>query len=76
MAEAGLRPRSRHRHRTGIATLGAFGFEGRFDYTAIGGVVNLASRLCSEAQPGQILIDRRARAALDDEWGAASPSAR
>ncbi len=52
----------------GFATLGAFGFEGRFDYTAIGGVVNLASRLCSEAQPGQILIDRRARAALDDEW--------
>ena len=52
----------------GFATLGAFGFEGRFDYTAIGGVVNLASRLCGEAQAGQILIDRRAHAALDDEW--------
>ncbi len=52
----------------GFATLGAFGFEGRFDYSAIGGVVNLAARLCSEAQPGQILIDRRARAALDDDY--------
>jgi adenylate cyclase len=52
----------------GFATLGAFGFEGRFDYSAIGGVVNLAARLCGEAQPGQILIDRRARATLDDDW--------
>jgi len=52
----------------GFATLGAFGFEGRFDYTAIGGVVNLAARLCSECQAGQILIDRRARASLSDDW--------
>jgi len=52
----------------GFATLGAFGFEGRFDYSAIGGVVNLAARLCSEAQAGQILIDRRARAALDEDY--------
>ncbi len=52
----------------GFATLGAFGFEGRFDYTAIGGVVNLAARLCGEAQPRQILIDRRLRATLDDDW--------
>ena len=50
----------------GFATLGAFGFEGRWDYTAIGGVVNLASRLSDEAQSGQILIDRRTRAALGD----------
>jgi class 3 adenylate cyclase len=52
----------------GFATLGAFGFEGRWDYSAIGGVVNLAARLCGEAQPGQILIDRRTRAALEDVW--------
>jgi adenylate cyclase len=52
----------------GYATLGAFGFEGRWDYSAIGGVVNLAARLCGEAKPGQILIDRRARAALDDSF--------
>ena len=50
----------------GYATLGAFGFEGRFDYTAIGGVVNLAARLCGEAGPGEILVDRRTRAALDE----------
>ena len=50
----------------GFATLGAFGYESRFDYTAIGGVVNLAARLCDEAGPGDILIDRRARAALDE----------
>lgn len=52
----------------GFATLGAFGFEGRWDYSAIGGVVNLAARLCSKAQAGQILIDRRTRAALEDDW--------
>jgi class 3 adenylate cyclase len=50
----------------GFATLGAFGFEGRWDYSAVGAVVNLASRLCSEARNGQILIDRRAWAALDE----------
>jgi class 3 adenylate cyclase len=50
----------------GYATLGAFGFEGRWDYSAIGGVVNLASRLCDEARSGQVLIDRRTRAALGD----------
>ena len=50
----------------GFATLGAFGYEGRFDYSAIGGVVNLAARLCDEAGAGDILIDRRARAALDE----------
>jgi class 3 adenylate cyclase len=52
----------------GYATLGAFGYEGRFDYTAIGSVVNLAARLCGEAQPGQILVDRRLAAALPDGW--------
>jgi class 3 adenylate cyclase len=49
----------------GFATLGAFGYESRFDYSAIGAVVNLAARLCDEAGAGEILIDRRARAALD-----------
>ena len=46
----------------GYATLGAIGFEGRFDYAAIGSVVNLAARLCGEAKGGQIL-DRPARRA-------------
>jgi class 3 adenylate cyclase len=56
----------------GFATLGAFGFEGRVDYTAIGGVVNLAARLTDEAGPGEVLIDRRMRAALDDKASADS----
>jgi len=52
----------------GYATLGAFGYEGRFDYTAVGRVVNLAARLCGEAKRGQILIDQRTRAALGDAF--------
>ena len=48
----------------GYATLGKIGFEGRFDYAAIGSVTNLAARLCAEAEPWQILVDRaRLRAA-------------
>jgi adenylate cyclase len=43
----------------GYATLGRIGFEGRFDYTAIGNVVNLAARLCAVAQPWQILVTQR-----------------
>jgi class 3 adenylate cyclase len=41
----------------GEATVGRVGYEGRHDYTAIGRVVNLASRLCSSAHDGQILMD-------------------
>jgi len=43
----------------GYATLGAIGFEGRWDYGAIGSVTNLAARLCGEAKAGQILIPVR-----------------
>ena len=43
----------------GHATLGIIGFEGRWDYGANGPVVNLAARLCGEAQAGQILITER-----------------
>jgi class 3 adenylate cyclase len=41
----------------GPATVGTLGFQGRLDYTAIGNVVNLASRLCGLADDGQILVD-------------------
>jgi adenylate cyclase len=41
----------------GPATVGRIGYEGRSDYTAIGSVVNLASRICAAAEDGQILID-------------------
>jgi class 3 adenylate cyclase len=48
------------------ATLGTIGFEGRFDYAAIGTVSNVASRLCDEAKPGQILISPRVLVAVKD----------
>ena len=49
----------------GYATLGAIGFEGRWDYAAIGNVTNLAARLCSEAAAGQVLVDRKIMAKVD-----------
>jgi class 3 adenylate cyclase len=50
----------------GFATIGAIGFEGRWDYGAIGTVTNLAARLCGEAAPGQILISRRLLGLVED----------
>jgi len=50
----------------GYATLGAIGFEGRWDYGAIGTVTNLAARLCGEAKPGQILVPRRFLGTVED----------
>src|SRR5215475_2384527 len=50
----------------GYATLGAIGFEGRSEYSAMGTVVNLAARLCAEARDGQILVDGKVRAAIQD----------
>jgi class 3 adenylate cyclase len=49
----------------GYTTLGQIGFEGRFDYAAIGSIPNLASRLCGEAKNGQILISQRVRAEVE-----------
>jgi class 3 adenylate cyclase len=43
----------------GYATLGQIGFEQRLEYAAIGSVTNLASRLCDEADAGQIVVSRR-----------------
>jgi adenylate cyclase len=51
---------------TGYATLGRIGFEGRYDYAAIGSGVNLAARLSDVAAPGEILISQRLQAALED----------
>jgi len=51
----------------GFATLGTIGFEGRFDYAAIGTVSNVASRLCDEAKSGQILISPRVLMAVEKD---------
>ena len=48
----------------GYATLGRIGFEDRFDYTAIGAVINLAARLCADAGDGQILTSGRLAASV------------
>jgi class 3 adenylate cyclase/CheY-like chemotaxis protein len=50
----------------GYATLGRIGFEGRFDYAAIGSVTNLAARLCSSAEPWQVLAQHRVVAEAGD----------
>jgi class 3 adenylate cyclase len=50
----------------GYATIGAIGFEGRWDYGAIGTVTNLAARLCGDAKPGQILVPRRLLATVEE----------
>lgn len=56
----------------GYATVGMVGFEGRFDYTASGTAVNLAARLCDEAEDGEILLSPRAAIAIEDENKVAS----
>ena len=50
----------------GYATIGAIGFEGRWDYGAIGTVTNLSARLCGEAKPGQTLISQRVFGAVEE----------
>jgi class 3 adenylate cyclase/CheY-like chemotaxis protein len=48
----------------GFATLGRIGFEGRFDYAAIGSVTNLAARLCAEAAPWEVYVTQRVQSAV------------
>ena len=50
----------------GVAIVGRIGYEGRLDYTAIGNVVNLGSRLCASADNGQVLIDETAANSIGD----------
>jgi class 3 adenylate cyclase len=51
----------------GYATLGRVGFEGRYDYGALGPDTSLASRLSARAQPGQTLISQRVHAAIEEQ---------
>jgi class 3 adenylate cyclase len=50
----------------GFATLGQIGFEGRFDYSAIGTVINIAARLCGAAQDEEILVTSRVATAVSN----------
>jgi adenylate cyclase len=50
----------------GYATVGRIGFEGRYDYAAIGTSVILASRLSSAAKAAEILISQRVMASVED----------
>jgi adenylate cyclase len=50
----------------GFATLGRIGYEGRFDYAAIGSVTNLAARLCGEAASGQVLVSPRVLRGIEE----------
>jgi len=54
----------------GHATMGRIGFEGRYDYGALGPVTSLAARLSDEAVGGQILVSQRAYAALEEHVAA------
>jgi class 3 adenylate cyclase len=51
---------------TGYATVGRIGFEGRYDYGAVGTSVILASRLSSAAKAGHILVAQRAMASIEE----------
>ena len=57
---------------TGYATLGRIGFEGRYDYGAVGHGIILAARLSAEAAPGEILIGSRTYAAAEEAIDAVS----
>jgi adenylate cyclase len=50
----------------GYATLGRIGFDGRYDYAAVGSVTNVAARLCARATDGQILVTQRVVSATED----------
>src|SRR5690554_573967 len=52
---------------TGYCTVGNFGTESRMDYTIVGKEVNLASRLESKADPGEILISHETYALIKDK---------
>ena len=62
---AGSRPGPRVGIAQGYATLGRIGFEGRYDYAAIGSVTNLAARLCADAEAWQVLVTERVLASVE-----------
>jgi class 3 adenylate cyclase len=53
---------------SGLVTAGAIGGNTRLEYAAVGPTVNLASRLCMRAGPGQVLIAERTAELLGEGW--------
>jgi len=51
---------------SGFVTVGVIGAASRLEYTAVGPAVNLAARLCGEAEHGGILIDSHTIELLGD----------
>ena len=51
----------------GYATLGMIGYDGRFDYAAIGSVCNISARLCDQAKDGEILLDLKTHARMSQQ---------
>ena len=66
MAEARNGSGARNWDQAGYATLGRIGFEGRYDYGALGPLMNLASRLSSQAAAGQVAVGQRVFAAVEE----------
>jgi adenylate cyclase len=46
---------------SGEVVMGAMGARDRMDFTVLGSTVNLSARLCSKAEPGQVLVDQATR---------------
>jgi adenylate cyclase len=58
---------------TGYARVGRLGSTDRKDYTAIGDVVNLASRLEAFARPGEVIVDGKAFTQVAEDYPALVP---
>jgi len=58
---------------TGYARVGRLGSADRKDYTAIGDVVNLASRLEAFARPGEVIVDGKAFPQVAEDYPNLTP---
>jgi len=71
--ELGLDLQARVGVATGFARVGRLGSTDRKDYTAIGDVVNLASRLEAFAKPGEVLVDGKAFTQVAEDYPNIAP---